>query len=471
MQRSAGLGESIGTATRRGVCLAVLLVAALPALAVAKPGTLDASFGDGGRVARASGLGGQPWNQVATESAALPDGRIVVLAGSKLYAFKPNGSIASSFGGGVVRVAAPDGYRVTVSGLSVDALGRVVVAGAAVSSQATRPEDASEYAMVSRYTPQGELDQAFGAGGTLLTDLGLPPRRIREGDPAPMPQVRSAGVAVGANDSIVLTGTRVSQIGPCRASSNLVYNEAFVARLDASGKPDPAFGQAGVVQLGRIAAVDPPLVDRDGGIYVATPAPAEGPCSEPNVYRFVGHLDSDGSADAGFGQSGWLRLPAKQAIPASTLAFDRSGRLLLFGESRVRRFLPTGEPDAGFGRAGIAAIRALGGALLIGDGAVDRAGGILVTGARILVTGAPGGRAGGAPRQAFLLARLTAQGRVDRRFGRGGLVTTGFGAKANAESSSLLIDGQGRAVVAGTLKSPLLATGVGVALARYRLGG
>jgi uncharacterized delta-60 repeat protein len=470
-----------GTLARQASCLALALLALAPAAAAEarpRPGALDPFFGAGGRVVRSSNLGGQPWASAATRLAGLPGGGTVMLANRQLYAFRADGSSDRGFGGGRVPIEGPAGYDLSLSGLAVDAKGGVLVAGTATQVLTPYSFSNPELAMVVRYTPRGELDRSFGTDGVVLTNFGLPPLQNFETLAVPEPtqsptQVEVAGIGVDDSGRIDLTGSWVKRIGPCRASTGLRYREALVARLDRNGNPDFTFGNAGVVPLGNIAAIDPPVPARDG-IYLSTPAGAEGPCTEPNYNRFVGHLAGDGRPDPGFGQSGWVRLPAagwlegsRPELEGSVLAIDHRGRALLFAESRVRRFLPSGQLDTSFGRGGVAKIAARGGELAIAGGGVDSRGRILLAG-----TFVPGQQpvAKTQRHRSFFLMRLTARGTVDRSFGRAGIATTRFGAASRAVASSFLIHGRDHAIVGGTLKSPLLGTEVGLALAQYRLG-
>jgi uncharacterized delta-60 repeat protein len=65
------------------------------------------------------------------------------------------------------------------------------------------------------------------------------------------------------------------------------------------------------------------------------------------------------------------------------------------------------------------------------------------------------------------VAKLTADGQLDRGFGRGGRVTVGFGT-THADASSVAIDRRGRAVVAGTT---CRGTHCDFALARLKANG
>lgn len=472
------------TAAAWAACAA--LTAALLATAagaVAKPAavSLDPTFGEHGRVVRNADLAGPRWDSLGTGIAPLADGGSVVLAKHALYAFDRHGSIDRSFGGGTVAITAPAGYTVEPAGVAVDSQGRILVAGTAYREGSAFP-NVSELALVSRYTAAGEPDPSFGTGGTVLTDFGLPPRRVPEHEPTPPPQVQVAGIAVDSQDRIVLTGTRITQVGPCRGSANLEYRDAFVARLDASGNLDRSFGEGGVDRLYGIASIFAPVVAPGDEIYVWTPYFHGGPCTEFEAAaeaRLIGRLDSSGKPDPTFGSGGWVEfapperyeeLSGLQRLTPVSLALDGRGRLLLLDRHRllragvpasvkVKRLLPSGAVDRRYGRRGAATLQAQRGELQPGAAVVDAKGRELVTGTLTVH------RRGSSPAQSFFLGRLTSRGFPDRGFGDRGWLRTGFGRRNRAEASSLLVTGRG-AVAAGALRS---ATGRRLALAGYRI--
>lgn len=465
---------------RTGAVCALVLLVALPALAAAKTNPLDPSFGDGGRVVRASGLGGRPWQRVTTFTANLPDGRLIVLAGNKLHAFEPDGSTAVDFGGGTVGISVPAGDQASFTGLAADSQGRLVVTGN-VAPEGTMPRGpvpVPEDLMVARYTAQGTLDPSFGESGVLVTNFGLAPLlsayQLPGLEATTVVQVHSSGVTIDAADRIVLTGSRVDGIGYyCRSNGPLASEDAFVARLDPSGKLDPSFREDGIVEINNIARLNAPVLDPLGGIYLSIPLYGRGPCTEFNSPRLIGHLTDGGIADLAFGEGGWLGLPDRNLTASNVSAVDAKGRLLLFsrhlvtGSPRkttlVERFLANGRPDPGFGSGGTATLGVRSGSLLVSAAGVDAAGNVIVSG-----TFLPVGKSHG--RRSFFIGRLTSTGKRDSGFGKAGVVRTLFGKGSKAHGSSLLIDGA-RATVAGTLESPLLKAGTGVAVAGYQGGG
>lgn len=489
-----GTGKSMTLASRSnrirlrltfaGTCLAASIVLAglaFPALGkggdpglqvgrVLHAGDLDPSFGRGGKVTKKANAQA-PFEQadehsVGTDIASLPTGGTVVLTtrvgyGATLYGFESDGSISSRFG--AVRVT-HDGGELSVSDLAVDSLGRVVVAGN--SKAPPGGGQSSESAFIARYTPDGKPDPSFGEDGVAVTDFGLPGPRSVAGESAPASQVRAIGIAVDQDDRVIITGTRLSAIGPCRGTIGLPYKEALVARLDSNGRRDPSFGHDGVVSLMEgpelgddIQDLNAPVIDMNGKIYIST-RPV-GACDEGEP-ALVGRLDDSGRADLSFGDGGWVRV--SKGSPGSFLPFssalDSNDRLLLLasgarGAAFVKRVLPRGTVDRSYGRRGIATMRGPGGEFWVSGEAIDGAD-------RALIAGTSG--------RSFFLGRLTERGQIDRGFGRSGRVITGFGGHAEVEAGGVVTDARGSSVIAGPLRSPRLRGKRGLALARY-LGG
>lgn len=127
-------------------------------------GSLDPSFGLGGRVVTDLGS-----SDLLTALAVQPDGRIVAAGHSVVSAlvrdfalvrYNPDGSLDPSFG---------SGGRVLTHGAFPNALalqpdGKIVVAGV------VGPPSGGGVALI-RYNPDGSLDPSFGSGGRVLTDF------------------------------------------------------------------------------------------------------------------------------------------------------------------------------------------------------------------------------------------------------------------------------------------------------------
>lgn len=259
---------------KRILILTLLLLALAPAHAHARSGALDPSFGQRGKLVRSLELGAPAWDVAATGIAKIGEGRTIVLAGGQLLGLKPDGTPWRGFGGGLVEVPAPAGTALDLVDLATDSQGRILVGGTA-----HRPNAPGEPAQVregriflARYTSTGALDRSFGEGGTLVSDLGLPPPvtiAFPPGASIAEPEARLSGLALDAAGRVVLAGIHISAIGPCPGSSVVRYPGGFAARLLEDGALDTSFGNSGHALVSQLEQVDPPAIDRSGGIYLS----------------------------------------------------------------------------------------------------------------------------------------------------------------------------------------------------------
>jgi uncharacterized delta-60 repeat protein len=246
-------------------------------------GTLDTTFGQGGKVVTAWSAGEDRLGDVAIQ----PDGRIVVAGKGYLNTagnnFNPyfvarynaNGSLDSGSGGdatpgdgfGTGGVAAtPFGSPNFYTGaLALQGDGGIVFAG--FSFNGTDRDLA-----LARFTTTGGLDPTFGGTGGVTLDLG--------GDQS------AYAVAVRADGKLVVAGN--SDV------ATSAYPEALVARFAADGTPDATFGSGGVAinsfSTGQDEFADV-AIQADGKIVaVGSIDPPTGGAAQPSflMARFLG---------------------------------------------------------------------------------------------------------------------------------------------------------------------------------------
>ena len=181
-------------------------------------GSLDTSFGTGGKVTTFIGSG----NDTAYALALQPDGKLVVagnnVQGSQsvvaLARFNPNGSLDSSFGSGG-KVAAAIGAYASAGAVALQPDGKLVVAGVGdTGSQRT-------FAL-ARFNPNGSLDSSFGSGGKVTTAIGST-LDIAE------------AIALQPDGKLVAAGS-------ARTGSGDVF---ALARYETNGSLDTGFGSGG----------------------------------------------------------------------------------------------------------------------------------------------------------------------------------------------------------------------------------
>ena len=181
-------------------------------------GTLDASFGTGGKVTTPFGDPGDS-SAIAWSIAIQRDGKIVTAgadnSGLALARYNSDGTLDAGFGMGG-RVTAYSLNRTFAVALQPD--GRIVAAGQA---------NYSDFGLV-RYNSNGSLDFSFGAGGRVTTDFA------GSRDLAFAVAVRTDGKIVAAGQSFV------------SSSSPFAPNSDFaLARYNSDGSLDPSFGTGG----------------------------------------------------------------------------------------------------------------------------------------------------------------------------------------------------------------------------------
>jgi uncharacterized delta-60 repeat protein len=430
-----------------------LVLAAL----TADTGALDPSVGGGsGFVVVDSGNPDE-----ADDLTTLADGDVLLAGEGRqpgrpsivMARFEPPGTLDPSFGNGGVLVTPPLRLAVDEATAVVPGPRGTIVAGGR----------AARRAVVARYRPNGRLDQRFGEQGLVpASQLGFPTGPSRMTDLLPLPE----------GDVLVSARSR---------------EEPSVVALTPSGAADPGFGRGGVVDSSRFSAVTDmasssggstlvagmtakrcrPVVERFGPRgerdvrFEATPLPIRvyGSCparllvaARPGGGAFAmlasgGRpiaLRPDGTVDSGFE----LTDAARRAIPqrVEAIAVDARGALLLGGTFAhwlaVARITGRGSLDQSFGRRGVA-LREAGReaqvtALLVEPGGAIVAGGTSHTCVEQPCSG-----------PTAVLARFTASGDVDRRFGHAGVW---MGARGGGSLAALAPLG-GSLVAAGRLTS------------------
>ncbi|MEP6947466.1 MAG: FG-GAP-like repeat-containing protein [Acidobacteriota bacterium] len=161
-------------------------------------GTLDASFGSGGKVVVDMGnsLPNDPGGDLMTSMVLQPDGKILcagtgepnrdtTLTDFVIGRFNPNGTLDTSFGTNGEVVTDFDGSYDFASSIALEPDGKFVVVGVANGTLENRLETrlrinydgysigsptTSDFA-VARYNPDGSLDLSFGTGGKGQTDV------------------------------------------------------------------------------------------------------------------------------------------------------------------------------------------------------------------------------------------------------------------------------------------------------------
>jgi len=290
-------------------------------------GEWDTFFGNGGIVT-------EPFNYVNTYADALflPDGKILV--GAYGYAFSPShlkgylirfnadGTLDTSFGEeGYAPIFMPGNQILQVLALQAD--GKILAAGH------THPGTTSSLpwrTFVARLHPDGNIDEDFGTGGSILLGIGVP-----------------ASILLRPDGKIIVGGGLESLDNP-----GLLYIE----QLLANGIPDISFGTSGRVSLTTQRPIKArPKLERtvSGQLVLYTILQYQ-----LGLWRF----HDNGSPDTSFGNQGLLTADFDNGQMSSNIVIlHQQDRLLITGtlhrdDILLGRLLHNGSLDTNFGKAG-----------------------------------------------------------------------------------------------------------------------
>ena len=279
--------------------------------ALSMPGTLDPTFGGSG-FALFGGEVVQPFWAYAI--AMQPDGKSVVAGGQPATAgaivnrtvlarFLPDGSLDPGFGAGGIALT-PSAHDVGVaSEVIVQADLKILVAGAPYTDGISRT---TQRFALARYHPDGTLDTDFGNGGSVFTAIGHSSDLRR--------------LLVRADGTILAAGSI------CAARSC----EGALARYTASGKPDLAFGDGGVVVFGDAGPITIGL-QTDGKFVASLPNLRPDEKYDPYVTGRLIRVDAEGKLDVDFGQGGTIFTH----FVAGAILVDATGRIVIAGATRI----------------------------------------------------------------------------------------------------------------------------------------
>ncbi len=422
------------------------------------------------------------WLSASVATATTTGGRVVVAGERTVAVLGRDGRIDRRFGSnGRVNLPLVGEGQTIVEDVAVASDGHILVLAAA------RFAGGGGLAMVVRLSASGTLDTSFADNGTLLTDFGLPaPETMGPSAPPEAPtDVLPVDLAIDDQGRIVIAGTTVAAIAPCRSAGEQPHHTAYLARLLPGGSLDASFGKGGVVLDQRDPFYEEQhpfmggLAVHGSTIYYATDQNDSASCEGYGGGLVVG-LDEAGARDPGFGSAGVLGVTPGESRPHQ-IAIDHKGRILVMRDAMteeakhvsrfeaVSRWRPNGTPDTGFGHNGEVAVKLPGEEGGLEALAVDGWGRSLLAGGF-----APARTPSQAKRRVFappkfVLIRLSASGRPDPTFGKKGRVIAGFGHGSRAAATDIAIRGKS-AIVAGPVLSGRIPSGQGFALVRYGLG-
>ena len=266
-------------------------------------GSLDPTFGNGGRASVPSGI--------AVALAVQPDGKILAGGGRDrdfaVVRYRHDGTLDPGFGAGGI-VSTPVALSSShINALTVQSDGKIVAAGSASG------HEVSEMAF-ARYNPDGSLDTSFGSGGTATM----------------LYQALSDNFAA----AVRMQGKRILAAGAFGSYVALL-------RLRPNGSLDPSFGERsdGTTLNPQGAWATSLAVQSDGRIVLAG-----GRVEGAKLNFAVARYSREGYLDSSFGPDGWVtaRLSTGQDV-AHAVTVEGDGRIVAAGAANEY------QPGGGFG--------------------------------------------------------------------------------------------------------------------------
>jgi len=264
-------------------------------------GSLDASFGSGGKVMTPVGQ-----DDVAFALALQPDGKIVT-AGRSLQGlydyfavvrYTTNGALDTSFGGTGKVTTLVAGGESDAYGIAIQPDAKIIAAGYAEVGSNTN------FALV-RFLTNGALDTTFGSSGAVTTDFG-------GGISA------AQAVAIQSDGKILAAGS--ATVGGVNAFA--------LARYLTNGTLDTSFGMGGKVttQFGVSNDIAFAVAELQNGKILAA-----GWSEQPVFFQCaIARYNPDGSLDSSFGSGGKTIIGfADGSDSVNALVLDQIGRAIL----------------------------------------------------------------------------------------------------------------------------------------------
>src|SRR5689334_5774026 len=388
------------------------------AMADSTPGSLDPTFGNGGKVLTPGGG--------ASDAIMQPNGDIVVSTGSGVARFLPTGQLDTAFGsGGLASTGFVGGEG--LQGVALQPDGKIIWVG----SQNTPgfPAFGTFSFAVARFNANGTLDASFGAGGRDSVEFFAPPMQGA--------QEFARAVLVQPDGKILVAGSaRQGQI-------RFAPIQGALARFNADGTLDTSFGTGGKVLSSSLPNGITALgLDAAGNIFTL-PIRAE---FSPSGQADAAVTPAAITASSTGGSSAFL--PSGQFVLANGFSVARHD-----DDIQVQRFNADGSlasASPAFDYSVAAGLdQARDSALAV---AVQANGQAVVGGAHFLST------------SLFGVARVNPDGTLDTSFGSGGVLTTTI--NGNEAVQAILIQPDGKIIAVGN--SANNATGQSfIVLARY----
>lgn len=303
----------------------------------------DSEFGVHTLIPDASfGTDGQITSSFGVKDSALqPDGKLVLLQSQtnssiSITRYNPDGSLDNTFGTDGTAVNS-FGASFTPKGLALQPDGKTIIVG----------ESNQDFA-IARLTSSGALDTTFGTGGKVTTDFG--------GNWS-----SPTAVVVQTDGKIVVAGQTVTASNP----EPFHAPDIAIARFNSNGQLDTSFGTSGkrVTNLGRCESVESVAIQADGKLVVAGTQLYE---AFDSGDFFAARYTTAGTLDTSFGSGGKVVTNFGLWEEVAGIAIQSDGKILLAGfvdhlvglenkgfDVGLVRYTNTGALDLTFGTGGM----------------------------------------------------------------------------------------------------------------------
>lgn len=366
------------------ICTAILVGSISPANAAI--GDLDTDFGDGGKVTTA--FGSLSWAEV-TAVTSQSDGKILAVgftedAGRRDFAlarYNTDGSLDNTFGTGG-KVSTSIGTYSEPTSVVLQSNGKIVVAGFATIG------GDSAFAL-ARYNTDGSLDGTFDTDGVVTTSIGTDDK-INSVAIQPDGKIVVAGSTyIGGSYDFAISrynidgsvdtsfdtdGKVMKHEGPNSSAAFVTIRDekillagytadgggyvSSMLRFNSDGSPDTTFGSSGIVKTNYGRGVNERgslFIQSDGKLIIA----GNGPGGNFEVARY----NSNGSADSTFDSDGIASIPVGDGTDNGvySIAIQSDGKIVESGYTYISgsylfavvRFNSDGSIDNTFGTNGV----------------------------------------------------------------------------------------------------------------------
>lgn len=256
-------------------------------------GSLDPTFGNGGIVLFT--LPNMNFTDFQMKGALQSDGKIVVAGfvnptgtvdfNSFVARFNLNGSLDSTFSGGIVIIDFATSTLEGFQNVAIQTDNKIVVTGMV---PAAGPPNDTDMVTV-RFNPDGSQDPTFGSGGVVITDFAGGADTV-------------SGLLIQPDQKIVIAGE--SRVVSFKPDGGTVIDDFALVRYNPNGSLDPTFGNGGKVSTDFDGGADFAMsiaLQPNGKIVAAGGAgPQQTGANDFGLARY----NPNGSLDPTFGNGG-----------------------------------------------------------------------------------------------------------------------------------------------------------------------